>query len=360
MMGIADKDGDGSREEKVEIISRREFMKKAGLVTGVTLMGASAVTGLEKALIGRSYPIWAADLRPDLVVAQNGSAKQLLYAALTPLGGMERFVKPGQRVVLKPNIGWARTPEQAGCTNPDLVAAVIKACYDAGAREVVLWDHTSDNYQFAFTLSKIKAAAYKNGAKIYSGHGENSYISVEIPRGKKLKKVKVLKDVYQAEVLINIPIAKQHYATELTLSLKNMMGAVWDMVDFHRVDLHQYIADLNTAVRPHLVILDAIRILTTRGPKGPGKVENPNMVIAGTDPVAIDAYATRLFKKPKAKAGSKKDVSKELPQAYAGEDLEFTDKPLRPNDVRYIKLAYEHGLGQIDLSKVNIKRVSGA
>jgi len=342
-------------KEKGAGISRREFIKKAALTTGAALAGLAP----EKPL-WRGSQIWAAEMRPDIVVAERGNPSQLLNAALAPFGGMKHFVKPGQRVVLKPNIGWARTPEEAGNTNPDLVAAVIKACHDAGAREVVIWDHTCDNYQFTFSLSGIKEAARKAGASIYSAHGENVYHPVDVPRGKKLKSVKLIKPVHQAEVLINIPIAKQHYAAELTLSMKNLMGVVWDMEGFHRVDLHQYIADLNTVLRPQLIIMDAIRILTTNGPKGPGKVENLNRIVVGTDPVAIDAYATGFFKKPKKMSGaSKGDLSKMLPKEFALQEMEFSDKPWRPEEIRYIKLAYEHGLGEINLSKVNIRKVSG-
>lgn len=333
---------------KEDGISRRDFIKKVGI-------GGIAIAGLS----GMTFRIWAAEMGPDLVVAEKGTPAQLLHAALAPLGEMKKFVKPGQRVVLKPNIGWARTPEQAGNTNPDLVAAVIKACYDAGAREVVIWEHTCDNYQFTFTLSGIREAARKGGANIYSAHGENVYHQVDVPRGKKLKTVKLIKPVHQAEVLINIPIAKQHYATELTLSMKNLMGVVWDMEGFHRTDLHQYIADLNTVLRPNLIIMDAIRILTTNGPKGPGRVENLNMVIAGIDPVAIDAYAAGLFRKPKKAVSPKDELSKILPKEFAPQEVEFTDKPWRPEEVRYIKLAHEHGLGEINLAKVNIKKVSG-
>ena len=232
------------------------------------------------------------------------------------------------------NIAWARTPEQACTNNPDLLSALIKMCYDAGAKRVAVWDHTCDNYQFAFSRSGLKEAAQKAGADIFSGHGHNVYKEVEVPKGKKLKTVEVLRDVLETDVFINFPLPKHHFATELTLGLKNLMGIVWDMEQFHKIDLHQCIADVNTIRKPDLVVVDAIRILTTNGPKGPGKTEDIGEVIASTDIVAVDAYSTAFFKHPK------------------------TGRPIKPEEIKFVKNAYELGLGQIDLSKVRVKKVS--
>ena len=270
----------------------------------------------------------------DLVIAKTGSPTQLLQAAISPLGGMGRFVKKGQRVVIKANIAWARTPDQ-GCTNnPELMMALIKMCYDAGAKRVAVWDHTCDNYQFTFSRSGLKEAGQKAGADVLSGHGRNVYKQVTIPRAKKLKTAEILRDVIESDVFINFPIPKQHFATELTLGMKNLIGIVWDMEQLHKIDLHQCIADVNTLRKPDLVIMDAIRILTTNGPKGPGKTIDPGEVIASTDIVAVDAYGAAFFKNPK------------------------TGKPFKPEEIRFVKHAYDHGLGEIDLSKVRVKKVT--
>jgi len=253
---------------------------------------------------------------------------------MAPLGGMGRFVKKGQRVVIKANIAWARTPEQACTNNPELFSALIKMCYDSGAKRVAVWDHTCDNYQFTFSRSGLKETAQRAGADIFSGHGRNVYKQVEVPRGRKLKTAEVLRDVLEADVFINFPIPKHHFATELTLGLKNLIGIVWDMEQLHKIDLHQCIADINTIRKPDLVVMDAIRILTTNGPKGPGKTEDIGEVITSTDIVAPDAYAATFFKHPK------------------------TGKPFKPEEVRFVKNAYELGLGDINLSKVRVKRVS--
>jgi uncharacterized protein (DUF362 family) len=253
---------------------------------------------------------------------------------MAPLGGMGRFVKKDQRVVIKANIAWARTPEQACTNNPDLLSALIKMCYDAGAKRVAVWDHTCDNYEFAFARSGLKETAQKAGADIFSGHGHNVYKQVAVPKGKKLKTVEVLKDVLETDVFINFPLPKHHFATELSLGLKNLVGIVWDMEQLHKIDLHQCIADINTIRETDLVVVDAIRILTTNGPKGPGKTEDIGEVIASTDVVAVDAYAATFFKHPR------------------------TGKPFKPEEIRFVKNAYELGLGQINLSRVRVKRVS--
>jgi uncharacterized protein (DUF362 family) len=253
---------------------------------------------------------------------------------MSSFGGMGRFVKKGQRVVIKANIAWARTPEQACTNNPELLSALIKMCYESGAKRVAVWDHTCDNYQFTFSRSGLKETAQKAGADIFSGHGRNVYKQVEIQKGKKLKTAEVLRDILESDVFINFPIPKQHFATELTLGMKNLIGIVWDMELLHKIDLHQCIADISTLRKPDLVVMDAIRILTTNGPKGPGKTEDPNEVIVSTDIVAVDAYAATFFKHPK------------------------TGKPFKPEEIKFVKNAYEMGLGEIDLSKVRIKKVN--
>jgi uncharacterized protein (DUF362 family) len=307
-------------------ITRRQFIR-----------GAATVIAVPHLLSGETFfygSLAHAAGEADLIIAKNGSPSQLLEAAMVPLGGMGRFVKKGQRVVIKANIAWARTPEQACTNNPELLSALIKMCYEAGAKRVAVWDHTCDNYQFTFSRSGLKEAAQKAGADIFSGHGRNVYKQVEVPKGKKLKTAEVLKDVLESDVFINFPLPKHHFATELTLGLKNLIGIVWDMEQLHKIDLHQCIADINTLRRPDLVVMDAIRILTTNGPKGPGKTEDIGEVIASTDIVAADAYAATFFKHPK------------------------TGKPFKPAEIKFVKNAYELGLGEIDLSRIRVKKVN--
>jgi uncharacterized protein (DUF362 family) len=306
-------------------LTRRQFIK-----------GTAAITAAP--FVMDAFPFYGnlahASGEADLVIAKNGTPAQLLQASMAPLGGMGRFVKKGQRVVIKANIAWARTPDQACTNNPDLLFALVRMCYETGAKRVAVWDHTCDNYQFAFARSGLKEAGQKAGADVLSGHGRNVYRKVEIPKAKKLKTAEVLKDVLDTDVFINFPIPKQHFATEVTLGMKNLMGIAWDMEIMHKIDLHQCIADISTLRKPDLTIVDAIRILTTNGPKGPGKTEDPKEVIAATDMVAADAYSVAFFKHPK------------------------TGKPFRPEEIKFIKSGYDFGLGEIDLSKVRVKRVS--
>jgi uncharacterized protein (DUF362 family) len=306
-------------------LTRRQFIRGAATVAAIPLLSnylpfyGSLAHAAEEA---------------DVVIAKGGTPSKLLQAAMATLGGMGRFVQKGQRVVIKANIAWARTPDQACTNNPELLSALIKMCYEAGAKRVAVWDHTCDNYQFCFSRSGLKEAAQKAGADIFSGHGRNSYKQVEVQKGKKLKTVEMLRDVLESDVFVNLPIPKQHDATELTLGLKNLIGIVWDMEQLHKIDLHQHIADINTVRKPDLVVMDAIRILTTNGPKGPGKTVDIGEVIASTDIVAPDAYAATFFNNPK------------------------TRKPFKPEEIKFVKNAYELGLGQIDLSKVRVRKVS--
>jgi uncharacterized protein (DUF362 family) len=308
-------------------VSRRQF-----------LAGAAAAAVLPKMFFpAGSHPSVAyAAGDADLAIAQQGTPTQLLQAALAPLGGMGRFVKKGQRVVIKANIAWARTPDQACTNNPELLSALIKTCFQAGAKRVAVWDHTCDNYQFCFARSGLKKTAQDAGADIFSGHGRNVYKQVNVPKGKKLKTVEIIQDVLDGDVFINFPIPKQHFATELTLGLKNLIGIVWDMEQLHKIDLHQCIADINTVRKPDLVVMDAVRILTDNGPKGPGKTEDIGEVLASTDIVAVDAYGAGYFKHPKS------------------------GNPFKPAEVRFVKNAYDLGLGQIDLTKVRLKKVKAA
>lgn len=315
-------------------LSRRQFLKGAAAAAGTALVVPKAfpMTPFAKAFT----PSSSAGEELDFVVAANGRPGALLQAAMAPLGGMGRFVKPGQRVVIKANFAWARTPEQACTNNPELLDALIRMIYQAGAKKVAVWDHTCDNYQFCLIRSGLKKTALAAGAEIFSGHGENVYQEVTSARAKKLKKALFIKDALEADVLVNFPLPKQHFATEVTLGLKNMMGLTWDMESLHRIDLHQCIADISTIRRPDLVVVDAIRILTTNGPKGPGQTEDPVQVIAGTDLVAVDAYTVSLFKNPR------------------------TGKPYLPGEIAFIRNAHDLGLGEIDPAKVRMKKVLAA
>ncbi len=268
---------------------------------------------------------------PDLVVVREGDPESLARKTLELLGGIQRFVKKGDNVIIKPNIGPAmRTYEYAATTNPWLVAAVVKLCLEAGAGKVRVMDKPfSGSAESGFVNSGIREQVEKAGGVIEI-MSRLKYVSTDIPLGKDIKKWDIYEDILKADVLINMPIAKQHRSSRLTLGMKNLMGTINSAQMFH-TNLHQRIADLASRVRPTLTIVDAIRILTANGPTGGNlkDVKQLDTVIAGTDIVAVDSYATSLF-------------------------------GLRPEDVPYIVIAAAMGLGSSSLDSLVIKEASGA
>jgi len=298
-------------------MKRRELLRRLGL--GVAAVGLGQVTLGQKA--GRQQ-------QPVVVVAEKDKPAELVRKAIKALGGMGRFVKKGNRVLIKPNIAFARPPEGAANTNPEVVAELIQLCFEAGAKEVIVLDYTLDPARITYEMSGIAKAAEAKGARVVYV-SPRDFVPIEVPKGKILSAydVRVLKQVLDADVFINVPIAKTHGSARLTLGMKNLMGIIQDRGAWHRSgDLHQCIADFVTAVKPHLTVIDAIRILASGGPKGPGRVEQKDTIIASTDIVAADAYATTLF-------------------------------GLTPNDVPHIIKAAELGVGVADLKRVKIVKV---
>lgn len=298
-------------------MKRRELLRRLGL--GVAAVGLGQVTLGQKA--GRQQ-------QPVVVVAEKDKPAELVRKAIKALGGMSRFVKKGNRVLIKPNIAFARPPEGAANTNPEVVAELVQLCVEAGAKEVIVLDYTLDPARITYEMSGIAKAAEAKGARVVYV-SPRDFVTIEVPKGKILSAydVRVLKQVLDADVFINVPIAKTHGSARLTLGMKNLMGIIQDRGAWHRSgDLHQCIADFVTAVKPHLTVIDAIRILASGGPKGPGRVEQKDTIIASTDIVAADAYATTLF-------------------------------GLTPNDVPHIIKAAELGVGVADLKRVKIVKV---
>lgn len=304
--------------ELMRDMTRREFFAESfGLLLGAALLRTFRVPNIFSARSGSTS---------ELVVARNGTPQELLTAALNAHGGLEKVVKKGQRVVIKVNISFYATPGEAVTTNPELVEALVRACWEAGAREVLVIDHTIDNGEMCMNSSGVREAVERARGKMKVINSQRDYKEVEIPRGKSLKKTLLSRDVLNADVFINVPIAKVHNSAVTTVSMKNLMGIVWDRGELHWLDLHQCIADLSTVVRPDLIILDAYQILMTNGPGGPGEVRNAGEVVVGTDPVAVDAYGTMLLE-------------------------------IDPEDVDYLRAAYDLGLGEMDMGKVTTRYV---
>jgi len=267
-----------------------------------------------------------ANTAPILSVAAGGDYAALVKTVLAPLGGIGAFVQPGNRVVVKPNIGWDRKPEQAACTHPDVVKALVMLALEAGAAQVLVFDYPCDEVRRCYANSGIQAAVEavndKRAQIIFME--DRKFVRVKVEMGKALRENEFYRDALDADCYINVPIAKDHGSSRLTLGLKNAMGAVSNRGAIHR-DLGRCIADLNTVIRPKVTVIDCTRILLRHGPTG-GSLDDVkvlNTLIASADTVAADAYATTLF-------------------------------GLKPADIPSTRAAFELGLGEMDLAKINV------
>ena len=268
-------------------MERRNFLKSAllgGIAGAVQLKPGNLFAAESK----------EAQQSNDLVAVMGGEPVAMYKRGISAMGGMSKFVKKGNKVVVKPNIGWDKRPEYAANTNPDLVAAIVKDCLSAGASEVVVFDHTCDEWQACYKNSAAKAA----GAKIAFAHDEKYYREVSLPRGVRLKSAKIHESIIDCDLWINVPVLKNHGGAKMTMSMKNFMGIVWDRRFWHANDLQQCIADCSTYSKmPSLNIVDAYRIMTQNGPKGKTTedVVLAKALFLSTDIVAVDTAALRFF-----------------------------------------------------------------
>ncbi len=283
--------------------------------------------GGEAKLIPPRLPRHVMGEKPLLAIASGGSVERRVRAAVDALGGMGRFVEQGGTVVIKPNVAWQRSPEQAGTTNPHVVAELIRLCKRHGAARVIVAEHMIDvPPRLNWDITGIGAVVAAAGAQAIAAQDQRGYVKMRVPHGKVLTSDDVIREIVEADVFINVPVAKVHGGSVITASMKNLMGAIWDRQYWHQAGLHECIADLSTALRPDLIILDANRVLLTNGPKGPGETKDVGEVVAGFDPVAIDAYAATLLR-------------------------------LQPEQVPHLELAHKAGVGEMDLGKVRMKHV---
>ncbi len=269
-------------------ITRRCFLRKS-LKVGAGIWLASGVSGF----VGRALGDDAGSVR-DLAVAE-GDAREAVREAIEGLGGIERFVKSGDRVLIKPNISFPNPPEWATTTDPSVMRAVAELCLDAGASRVVIADHPLGDAGACRKRVGVDAALEGlDRVSLLMLDRERLFTEIEIPDGKELKKTAVAKIALKSDVLVSVPVAKSHSATTFSGSIKGLMGLVWDRGVMHQADLDQAIADLSTVVKSDLVVIDATKMLVSGGPSGPGKVARAGTVIAGTDPVKADLYAVKL------------------------------------------------------------------
>lgn len=301
-------------------ITRRSFIKN------------STALGIGSLMAGTFAPLMgsAAAGKIDISAIQGANYFDNTIKAVEILGGMKQFVSRGSRVALLINTSF-KYP--GTIVNPTVSLAVVKMCIDAGAKEIVTIPGASERYWGRADQAE------KYEEMIASLQPAGGYTNVDIPKGKSLKKAEVVKSLLDCDVFIDIPISKDHAGTGFTGNLKNFMGAcpystnrffhqgsnakgAYDDVDF----LSQCIADVNLVRKPNLCVVDATEFVTTNGPFGPGKLKKLDKVVAGTDNVAVDAYCCRFL-------------------------------GLEGPRVTMIQKAFEHGLGQIDLTKLTVKEI---
>jgi len=302
---------------------RRDFLKKSA---GAGLAAGAAVS------FGRHAELWTdtpGRAKYDMVAVMGGNPDAMFDIGIQELGGLGTFVQEGQKVLVKPNIGWDVIPELAANTNPLLVKRVIEQCFRAGAKEVYVFDHTCDNWVNCYKNSGIERAAKDAGAKVVSGDSERYFHNIEIPGGIKLKSTKVHELLLETDVFINVPILKHHSSTRMTAALKNMMGVVWDRGYWHSNDLNQCIADYALfEKKPDLNIIDCYNVMVKNGPQGVSKDDVVQMksLIITTDWVAGDTAASKMLDIP-------------------------TEK------IEHITMAHKLGVGTMNLESLNIRRI---
>ncbi len=307
-------------------LTRRQFLRWL----------AAAGLGGSLAGCGSSQPVQPVRQTPPptagqayLGVARGGDPQTITRAALAAIGGMERFVRSGSDVIIKPNICVDyRTAEYGATTNPDVVAALVQMCLAAGARRVRVMDSPfGGGPESAYARSGIAAAVAAAGGEMEIMH-QAKFRDTTIPAGRDIRQWPVYQDVLAADVLINVPVAKHHSLARLTLGGKNLMGVIQKRSLLH-ANLGQRLADLASLVRPSLTVVDAVRTLMNHGPTG-GNLEDVRLtqtVITSHDMVAADAYAATLFN-------------------------------LTGADIAYVRAAADMGLGTLDLQSIDIEEIS--
>ncbi len=303
-------------------MNRREFIRDVLLWSAGLTVSIPRLTVPE--VFGEPAP-------PVLAVAKGTDHAGLVEKILAPLGGMGTFVRPGDRVVIKPNIGWDRAEQYAANTNPIVVRTLAEHALEAGASRVQVFDRTCNEKRRCYKNSGIEDALKSlRNTKVRIEHiDDRKFVPVEIKRGKALTRIRIYRDALEADCYINVPIAKHHGLSRLTLGLKNSMGVIGGNRGMMHFDLGRKLADLATVVQPKLTVIDATRILLDNGPQG-GNLDDVKVMdtlLASTDPVAADAYATTLFGLP-------------------------------PGKIDSTVAAYRLGLGEMDLERMTIRSLT--
>jgi uncharacterized protein (DUF362 family) len=307
-------------------MDRREFLKQVAAWSAGMTVAAPLFRMTRVALAAEVGP----RPEPTLALGTGADYEKLVANVLDALGGMKKFVNPGAKVVVKPNIGWDRNPAQGANTHPWVVKALVNQALDAGASKVLVFDRTCNDNRRCYANSGIAAAVESIGERraVWEYVDDRKFVPVKIEKGVSLTEWQFYKDALDADCYINVPVAKHHGLSRLTLGMKNVMGVIGGRRGEIHFSIGQRLADLNTVVRPTLTVIDATRILLRNGPVGGNlaDVKTLDTVVASADPVAADAYATTLF-------------------------------DLKPEDIASTCAAYKAGLGEMDLKKVRVLRV---
>lgn len=262
---------------------------------------------------------------PDLAWIQGESPSSLTKEAISSLGGIERFISTGDLVMVKPNIGWDRTPKQAACTNPQVVKTVVELCLNAGAKEVKVMDNPCNHARRTYARSGVAAAAKEAGAKVLFPSAHR--LKKMALNGEWLKEWEVYTDFVEADKIINVPIAKTHSLSKLSLGVKNWLGALGGNRNQLHQKLDQAMIDLAAFFKPCLTVMDGWRILIRNGPQG-GRLSDTKLyktVVAGVDYIAVDSAAASFF-------------------------------DMTPQDLPYLLIAHQKGFGEPNLEKLTIEK----
>ncbi len=299
-------------------IARREFIRMGVMGAGAILLPGTLSSAAE-----------TGEGKTDVWVFHGTNKKSLMNACMKVIADNGGFGKNVKKLVLKVNAAWWRTPKQGANTNPELVDAFFKGCKGQGIKELVMPEHPIDSAKHSFPQSGLLAVAKANGVPMIDlASDQKLFKEVAIPNARQLKKALVGKHFLETDALVNMPVAKHHGGADLTIAMKNWLGAIKDRRYLHRNKLHQCIADLSSFIKPTWSIVDATRIMLDRGPKGPSRnMKELNLVILSKDQVAADAYTSTLF---------------------PGKG---------PKKVKYLTIADEMKLGTVDLAKMAVHKI---
>jgi uncharacterized protein (DUF362 family) len=305
-------------------MNRREFLKYQ--FQGLLWLAASG-SGMfkpQQVIAGQT---------PDVAIVK-GERAAATRAAVELLGGISRFVKPGNRVIIKPNMSFARPPEAGTNTSPEVVRELAIMCKEAGASSVLIPDNVLHMEEACLTRSGIRDACAAVDPDMVKGiSSPHLFKETVIPDAHDIPRTDIMKAVLKSDVLIAAPTAKSHSSAGVSLSMKGMMGLIYDRGVFHgRYRLDTSIVDLCTVLKSDLAVIDASRVLSTGGPQGPGKVIREDKIIASADMVAADATAVSLF--------------------------EWYGRRFKPSQVNHIRLAHKRGLGRMDIENLDTRRLT--